>query len=132
VARAVTTHPDQLAYFNEAAGGPALGYRRLDDSNVDWIQDLKRLKAFLDAKGIGPVNVCMHMRGNPPYYGIQAEPVEPRQLVGDPPPGHYAISAHCLSRIREYNADAGRELDWLERFPLVGRVGWSFYVFQVR
>ena len=132
VARGVTTHPDQLAYFNEATGGPALGYRRLDDSNVDWIQDLKRLKAFLDAKGIGPVNVCMHMRGNPPHYGIQAEPVEPQQLVGDPAPGHYAISAHCLSRIREYNADAGRELDWMERFPLVGRVGWSFYVFQIR
>jgi hypothetical protein len=126
------SHPDQLAYFNEAAGGPAKGYRRLDDSNVDWIQDLKRLKTFLDSKGIGPVYVCMHMRGNPPFYGIQAEPIEPVALVYAPPAGHYALSAHCLSRIREYNGDAGRELDWLTRFPVVGRVGHSFHVFEVR
>ena len=31
--------PDYLAYFNEAAGGPANGYRWLGDSNLDWCQD---------------------------------------------------------------------------------------------
>src|SRR5262249_3178018 len=31
-------HPDYLAYFNEAAGGPSQGWRWLVDSNVDWGQ----------------------------------------------------------------------------------------------
>ena len=129
---AVRIHPDQLAYFNEAAGGPEKGYLRLDDSNVDWIQDLKRLKAFLDERRIGRLRLCMHMRGFPPHYGIEAEPMEPPQMIGDPPPGFYAVSAHCLARVREYNQAAGRELDWRTRFPILGRVGWSFYVFEVQ
>jgi hypothetical protein len=38
------THPHHLAYFNEIAGGPGNGWRQLVDSNLDWGQDLKRLK----------------------------------------------------------------------------------------
>lgn len=132
LATAVRTYPDHLAYFNEATGGPAQGYRRLDDSNVDWIQDLKRLKVLLGEKRIGPLRMCMHMRGFPPYYGIQAEPMEAREMIEDPRPGFYAISAHCLARVREYNEPTGRELDWRTRFTPIGRVGWSFYVFEVK
>ena len=36
-------HPNYLAYFNEAAGGPAQGWRWLVDSNVDWGQDFDAL-----------------------------------------------------------------------------------------
>jgi len=36
--------PHQLAYFNEAFGGPREGYRYLADSNIDWGQDLLFLK----------------------------------------------------------------------------------------
>jgi 4-amino-4-deoxy-L-arabinose transferase-like glycosyltransferase len=131
-AEALAIHPDSLAYFNQAAGGPGRGYRRLDDSNVDWGQDLKRLKTFLDARGLGPVRLCFHMKGYPPYYGLQAEPMEPAEMVADPAPGVYAISTHCLARVREHNAAAGRELDWLARFTPIGRVGRSTYVFEVR
>jgi hypothetical protein len=123
--------PDYLAYFNEAAGGPARGYLLLDDSNVDWGQDLKRLKAFLDEKRVGHVRLCYHLKGSPPYYGLDAEPMTPDEMVLDPAPGAYAISTHCLARVREYNGVAGRELDWLRRFKPLGRVGYSFYVFEV-
>src|SRR5262249_19172492 len=37
------TAPHQLAYFNEAVGGPGQGYRYLSDSNLDWGQDLRNL-----------------------------------------------------------------------------------------
>ena len=43
--------PDYLAYFNEFAGGPN-GDRILVDSNLDWGQDLKGLKRFMDSRGI--------------------------------------------------------------------------------
>ena len=39
-------HPHYLAYFNELVGGPANGYRHLADSNVDWGQDLLRLRDY--------------------------------------------------------------------------------------
>jgi hypothetical protein len=122
-------YPDYIGYFNEAAGGPALGYRRLDDSNIDWGQDLKRLKTLVDAKGVGAFRLCYPMKGYPPYYGLQAEPFLPEEMVADPPPGDYAVSVQCLARVREHNAAAGRELDWLARFQPVGHVG-AFYVFR--
>jgi hypothetical protein len=121
--------PDYIAYFNEAAGGPLRGYRRLDDSNIDWGQDLKRLKALVEARGIGAFRLCYPMKGYPPYYGLQAEPLLPEEMVADPAPGDYAVSTQCLARVREYNRAAGRELDWLARFEPAGHVG-AFYLFR--
>lgn len=39
-------YPHYLAYFNELVGGPANGHRYLLDSNIDWGQDLLRLRAY--------------------------------------------------------------------------------------
>ncbi len=48
-AEAIWIWPDYLAYFNLLAGGPSNGYRHLIDSSLDWGQDLKPLKGWLDA-----------------------------------------------------------------------------------
>lgn len=40
-------HPHQLAYFNEASGGPQNGYRHLLGSNLDWGQDALIVQRFL-------------------------------------------------------------------------------------
>ena len=50
-------HPNYLAYFNEAAGGPAQGWRWLVDSNVDWGQELPGLKRYMDTNGIARVTL---------------------------------------------------------------------------
>lgn len=42
------THPEYIAYFNEAAGGVEAGAQQLLDSNLDWGQDLHALKQYLD------------------------------------------------------------------------------------
>jgi hypothetical protein len=44
--------PNYMAYSNEAFGGPTQTYRYLTDSNTDWAQQLKAVKAYVDAKGI--------------------------------------------------------------------------------
>jgi 4-amino-4-deoxy-L-arabinose transferase-like glycosyltransferase len=44
--------PHQLAYFNEFVGGPDQGYRYLSDSNVDWGQDLKGVKDYMDKENL--------------------------------------------------------------------------------
>ena len=53
----VKTYPDYLTYFNEIVGGPKKGIDYLDDSNIDWGQDLKRLKGFLDKRGINKIKL---------------------------------------------------------------------------
>ena len=43
---AVSIYPDYLAYFNEFIGGSANGHKYLDDSNLEWKHDLKRLAEY--------------------------------------------------------------------------------------
>lgn len=44
-------YPHSLSYFNEVIGGPLNGPRHLLGSNVDWGQDLRYVKWWLDGKG---------------------------------------------------------------------------------
>jgi hypothetical protein len=127
---ALRVYPDYLAYFNEPSGGPAHGYRLLDDSNVDWGQDLPRLGQYLKEHGTGRVKLCFDLLGHPPYYGIDAERVPIEALAGPPTPGTYAIATHCLVRVRMLNEPGQPDLDWLTRYKPIDRVGYSFYIFK--
>jgi hypothetical protein len=46
-AATATIHPDYLAYFNWASGGPDRGAEHLIDSNLDWGQDLVKLDRWI-------------------------------------------------------------------------------------
>jgi hypothetical protein len=130
---ALRIYPDYFAYFNEAAGGPANGYHLLDDSNLDWGQDLKRLAEYLKETPppAQPVRVCYELNGDPGYYGVRAQQIRLPDLVGDPTPGFYAIGVHCLVRLQAMTEPGHPNRDWLARFKPVGRVGWSFYLFRI-
>ncbi len=80
-ASVLRVHPNYLAYFNEAAGGPSQGWRWLVDSNVDWGQDLPGLKKYMDASGIARVTLCYFGTADPGYYGIASD-----RLPGYQPP----------------------------------------------
>jgi len=69
------TSPYQLAYFNEAAGGPDGGYRWLVDSNLDWGQDLKSLAQETAARGNPPIYLSYFGSADPDYYGIKYLPL---------------------------------------------------------
>ena len=73
VAATARIHPHYLAYFNELAGGPANGYRLLVDSSLDWGQDLKGLKAYMQRRGIPRVKLSYFGTADPEYYGIAAD-----------------------------------------------------------
>jgi 4-amino-4-deoxy-L-arabinose transferase-like glycosyltransferase len=130
VAGTLWIYPDHLAYFNELTGGPANGHRYLDDSNVDWGQDLKRLRDFLRREGIESVKLRYGRNVNPDYYGIPWRPLTDREWSGDPPPGVYAVGTHLLIRGRWYAQQRGLKTDWLDRYEPIGRVGYSCYVFR--
>ncbi len=63
--------PDYLAYFNEPSGGPDKGYEHLTDSNIDWGQDLVKLKEFMDKHNIERVHLAYFGMADPHYYGIK-------------------------------------------------------------
>ena len=76
-------HPHYLAFVNELGGGPSQGYRLFADSSLDWGQDLKNLKAYLDAHGIAAVKLSYFGTADPAYYAIPGELLPSHTL---PPP----------------------------------------------
>ena len=129
-------HPHYLAYFNLLAGGPDGGYRYLVDSNLDWGQDLKLLKHYLDEQGIEEIWLGYLGTADPAYYGIQYRPLfapeasQPADGVSpiNPAPGWYAISATVLQGPYSLEPDI---LDWFRRQEPVARIGHSMFIYQV-
>jgi hypothetical protein len=134
IAAAVLATPQQLAYFNELAGGPDRARRLLLDSNLDWGQDLGRLKKYLDEHGID--RICLGYFGHvdPHVYGIEYS--FPPNV---PTPGRCAVSANFLAGYPYGITYAGEGIlpvrpdawVWFDRFEPVARVGSSIYVFDI-
>jgi 4-amino-4-deoxy-L-arabinose transferase-like glycosyltransferase len=122
--------PNYLAFFNALCGGPSQGPRYLLDSNIDWGQDTKKLKAWLEPRNIH--NVCGI------YFGLAM-------------PAHYGIEGTLLPGNDETQARA--ELDcvamasvtplyglyvpndkyrWLREHVPVAKIGYSIYVYDLR
>jgi hypothetical protein len=71
------TFPAYIAYANEMWGGPSQTYKYLTDSNVDWAQQLKATKVYLDRRG---VQDCWFVYfgeavADFKYYGIPCKPL---------------------------------------------------------
>ncbi len=144
IAVALWIHPNYLSYFNPAAGGPANGYRLLTDSNVDWGQDLLRLRKWMAERGVSSIKLGWFGTADPDAYGLAHEPLpglgrdrffrlwwEPPFDPAAPEPGLYAISASSLweppLRPEEkviYAWFRGRQPD--------ARVGYSILIYDVR
>jgi hypothetical protein len=77
-ASTLAASPHFLGYFNEAAGGWRGGYRLLADSNVDWSQDLLRLRDWT-RRHPGEA-VALLQSGHAPWpRGLDARPLLPRE-----------------------------------------------------
>lgn len=127
--------PNQIAYVNELAGGPASGPRFLSDSNVDWGQDLKRLARFQRERALPELILAYWGPAQPEYYGIRWRPLSYAAAVADRPPGGvYAISVNRLVDMRRRVLLAGdsANLDWLARFRPTARVGGSIVIYDLR
>jgi hypothetical protein len=142
---AIGIYPDHLSYFNESAclleapgrigwdGGSACGPMWLDDSNVDWGQGLKQLRAWLDRHANGrPVHLTYFGVYPPEGYGLQHPKADLPELLGNRPPGLYAVSAHQVARIPALaDTNAPGAGAWL-RSPPAAMAGHAFYIYDVR
>lgn len=131
---AVNIHPNQLAYFNEFVGGSDNGYKYMDDSNIDWGHDLKRLKKFTDTSPDARV-VYIWRQGDRAldYYGIGRE----KNIIDSPenwwrePRGLYAVSSHFLVRAKIMSQTYNEPLlDWLSLYEPVDKIGQSFFIYE--
>ncbi len=118
------TFPYYLPYSNEAFGGPSKTFLWLDDSNVDWGQDLGRLADRLDERYPGePVWLSYKGSGLPSAYGIE--------VAGDPrtvPPSRVCgLVAVSDSRLATPGA-ALRKV--LRTSTVIDTVGHSMMIFR--
>ncbi|MBI3268115.1 MAG: glycosyltransferase family 39 protein [Planctomycetes bacterium] len=148
---AALVHPHYLAYFNQVAGGPDGGWRYLVDSNLDWGQDLKGLKAWLDERRGDPrfadPVVCYFGSASLDYYGLPRRRLPGYTPIPDPatvlpreplPPGTIvAVSATNLQAVY-YNEQNPRLRVLLELFarlrgqPPLAKIGYSIFVYEVQ
>lgn len=124
-------HPDYLAFFNFASGGPGHGDRYLIDSNLDWGQDLYRLAMWLkssEARGRAYTMRCAY--ATPPL--VKAIGLDPAALT-DRPHGLFAVSKNVEHRLEGAidGASLGEDYSWLSRYPVVKRIGYSIDVYDL-
>jgi len=135
----LSIYPHYLAYFNELAGGPEDGWRYLVDANIDWGQDLKGLKRWMERNGVERIKLGYYGEAHPAYYGIDFEPLPSAPdrwehplyhdlYYADPAPGLYAISANLIQ---------GRALAdpetyaWFRARDPIDKVGYSIFIYDV-
>jgi 4-amino-4-deoxy-L-arabinose transferase-like glycosyltransferase len=120
-------HPHYLSYFNTAVGGPKAGPQFLDDSNIDWGQDLPALADWqADHPEATPLRLMYFGVANPAAYGVNAVPMTDEEIA-QPRPGYYAVSAHLLARFKSLGDP---NLDWLNKYSPIGRAGWSIWLYR--
>lgn len=124
-------HPDYLAYFNELAGQHP--ERILVDSDLDWGQDLLRLKTALDRQGADSVTTAYFGTAIPSLYGIATRHAWKN---GEPVHGWFAVS---LTRYMRGEAQRRSDrwdlwpdaLRWLDAYEPVERVGRSILLYKL-
>jgi hypothetical protein len=130
VAESLSACPDYLSFFNLVSGGTWQGPHYLLDSNIDWGEDLKKLKVYMDAHPAP--KYCLEYFGtaDPYYYGIEHPGYVPRTNQ----PGErqnmdcmVAISVTLLHDLYE----APDSFTWLRARKPVDRVG-GIWIFDLR
>jgi Dolichyl-phosphate-mannose-protein mannosyltransferase len=120
-------YPHHISYFNELAGGPTHGYRYLLDANVDWGQDLIRLKHWHQTHPAARPLYCIHTGFVSPYdVGIECGWPPKASLSVQPvlEPGWYAVSIHELYQRHDF-------YHYLRDHKPIGRIGYSMLLFHI-
>ena len=128
-AESLPAFPDYLTFFNLVSGGTRRGPDYLLDSNIDWGQDLKNLKLYMNTHPAR--QYCLEYFGNadPAYYGMNVgyvartnQPKERQDMDC-----MVAISVTLLYELYE----APGSFTWLRALKPVDRVG-SIWIYDVR
>ncbi len=117
-------YPHYLAYFNEFVGGPNNGPKYLLDSNIDWGQDLKGLKNYVDENNVENLILGYWGKDRPTYRGIDYQ-----QLDCNPINGRIAVSVNILYGLVPENEVC---LSWLREYEPIDKIGYSIFVYDIK
>jgi 4-amino-4-deoxy-L-arabinose transferase-like glycosyltransferase len=128
--------PNYLAYFNEAIKGAGNGYKYLVDSNLDWGQDLKGLKKYMDVNGIHKISLSYFGADTPARYGINYDWLPSHYLYNPEPEKPYEIKPDQLVAVSVTNLqgvylDNINQYKWLLQYEPVAKIGYSIYVYDL-
>jgi hypothetical protein len=139
VVSSVRTFPVYLAYSNELWGGPANTYKYLTDSNVDWGQQLKAVKKYLDGRHLDHCWFAYFAEvvADPVYYGIPCKPLTTIASVWLQPSidipatidGPVLISAGVLSGY-EFGPDSLNPYDQFQRIRPTAVIEHGVFVYD--
>lgn len=122
--------PHYLAFFNAPSGGPTNGPRYLLDSNIDWGQDVGKLRDYVHRTGAKPLCVALMGVADEAYYGVKGRYVPTTESVakyGRPD----CVVAISVSWLYELFAEPGT-FAWLRELQPDERIGYSIYVYDLR
>jgi hypothetical protein len=117
----IAVHPDHLAYFNVLAGPRP--ERILVDSNLDWGQDLYRLRQV--TRAIGTDSLRIHYFGTAEFMAVGLERTR-RLAPNERPTGWVAASETFYAGVW-----ADTSLHWLRQHEPVARVGRSIRLYRI-
>ena len=129
--------PNEIAYFNELAGGPVGGAKHLADSNLDWGQGLPALKEWMDREGVDRVYLAFFGTDRPEAHGIRFQALPAYGRVG--PPGGETIPTDAPRHIVAISANhlLGMFLNeptaysWLRQREPIAVLAGCIYVFDL-
>jgi hypothetical protein len=127
------TYPDYLAFFNEVARSQKKPYEILVDSNLDWGQDLKGLRQWMDKHRIDKIQFAYFGTAEPSYYGINAVYLPGTLLPSSPPiaklapkPEYVAISATHLAGVYLKKPDMYARFRRRDPVAVIGSSIWVY------
>ncbi len=145
-------HPHSLAYFNELAGGPDRGHNHLLGSNIDWGQDLFRLRSWLTRHPeAASMQIAYFNHIDPRIIGLTFE-LPPHGLTGagpppsgeaasqlGPHPGYFAVSVRFVRGNQAAPPDGRggyrfapfRSYEYFHRFRPFAKTGYSIFVYHI-
>lgn len=129
--------PHFLAYANELVGGPEKLYLYTVDSNLDWGQDLKRLKNWMEKNGIQKIYLDYFGAGNPKYY--LKEKYE--SWWGQRNPNELPKGAILAISATSFQGGRGKPVEnfdqawgyylWINEKNLITKIGYSIFIFKI-
>jgi hypothetical protein len=128
--------PHYLAFFNQFIGGPSHGHEYLLDSNIDWGQDLKGLKQWMDQHNVHHINLSYFGTADPDYYKINCTylfggPFYDDQRMSNPKlSGYVAVSVTNLRGLY-FRPDARNLYRSLLDMQPAAVIGYSIYVYWI-
>jgi hypothetical protein len=125
------TFPNYLSFFNILCGGVNSGPKYLLESNIDWGQDLKKLRVFLTPYGNVPVCLAYFGNADLDYYGFASVGVIPWTTDAGGRERVNCMAAISVNLLYGLYTDAGA-YSWLRAQKPLARVGGSIYVYDLR